>query len=94
MCPPVDRLLMHATHPSQRESNSHRIRCYGSRLVNNIENHNVRSVLCARAQAFVDQVCRAGPTAAGRRATFSKFIENPGIARDLYKPRVSEGTCL
>ena len=49
---------------------------YVSQLVNNIESHNVCSVLCARAQAFVDQVCRAGSSAAGRRAKFSKWMKN------------------
>ena len=52
------------------------MRCYVSRFVNNNDNHNVRSILCAQAQAFVDQVCRAGPSAARRRATFIKLKKN------------------
>ena len=58
-----------------QRSPSNTVRCYVSRLVIHVDNHNVRSVLCARAQALVDQVCRAGPSAAGCRAMFSKFNE-------------------
>ena len=63
-------------------------------IFHNIQNHNVRYVLCARAQAFVDQVCRAGPSATGRRATFSKLNEKPGIVIQMFKPRASQDTCL
>ena len=42
--------------------------------ISHIENHSVCSVLCARAQAFVDQVCQADPSADGRRATFRKLM--------------------
>ena len=59
------------------------------RLVHNAQNEIVRYVLCARAQAFVGQVCRAGPSATGRRATFSKLNEKPEIVAEMRKPRVS-----
>ena len=65
------------------------MRSYILCLVNNIENHNVRSVICARAQAFVDQVCGACPSATGRRAPFRKLNEKPGIVPELYRRRVS-----
>ena len=55
--------------------------CCFTRLVYNVVNHNVRSVLCARAQTFVDKVCRAGPSDAGRRAKGSNCLDlsNTGI---------------
>ena len=62
---------------------------YVLRLVNSIENHYVRSVICARAQAFVDQVCGACPAAAGPRAPFSKLNEKPGIVPEFYRRRFS-----
>ena len=57
-----------------QQSATNTVRSYFPSLINDIEKHIVCSVLCARAQAFVDQVCRADPSAAGRRATFSKLI--------------------
>ena len=66
-----------------QQSPTNRMRSYVLRLVNNIENHNVRSVIRARAQAFVDQVCGACPSTAGRRAPFSKLNEKTGIVPEL-----------
>ena len=48
-------------NPRVQPSPVNTMRSYVSRLVDNIENYTVRSVLRARAQAFVDQVCRACP---------------------------------
>ena len=62
------------------------MRCYISRLVIDVVNHNVRSVLFARKQALVDQVCRACPSAAGRRATFSEVSLN----QELFKICMSQ----
>ena len=58
-----------------QQSPMNTMRCYISRLIIDVANHNVRSV-CARTQALVDQVCRACPSAAGRRATFSELLLN------------------
>ena len=77
-----------------QQSPTNAMRRYVSHLVNYIGDHNVRSVLGARAQALVDQVCRAGPSAAGRRATFSILNDKPGIIPHLCKTRVTYGTCL
>ena len=59
-----------------QQSPTNTMRSYFRRLISDsdIENDNVCSVLCARAQAFFDQVCRADPSAAGRRVTFSKLM--------------------
>ena len=72
-----------------QQSPTKTMRSYVLRLFKNIENHNVRSVICARAQAFVDQVCGACPAAAGRRAPFSKLNEKTGIVPELCRGRVS-----
>ena len=72
-----------------QQSPTNTMRSYVFSLINNIENHNVRSVIRARAQAFVDQVCGACPSAAGRRAPFSKLNEKPGIVPEFYRRRVS-----
>ena len=50
-----------------QQSPTNTMRYFFPRLCNDIENKNVFSVLCARAQAFVDQVLRANPSAARRR---------------------------
>ena len=72
-----------------QQSPTNTMRSYVFSLINNIENHNVRSVIRARAQAFVDQVCGACPSAAGRRAPFSKLNKKPGIVPELYIRSVS-----
>ena len=78
-----------------QRSPTNTVRRYVSSLFNNFEDHNVWSVHCARAQAFVNHVCRAGrPSAAGRRAMFRKLNEKPWIVPELYKTRVLYGTCL
>ena len=59
-----------------QQSPTNTMRFYISRLFIDVANQNVRSVLCARTQALVDQVCRACPSAAGRRATFSELSLN------------------
>ena len=59
--------------------------CYVSRLVSDIEKLTVCSVVCARGQAFADQVCQAIPSAAGRHAAFSKLREDE--ARVVYTMR-------
>ena len=46
-----------------------------------IENQNVRCVFFARGQAFVDQVCHAGPSTTGRHAEFNKFIEIGNLSK-------------
>ena len=55
-----------------QQSPMNKMRSCARKTFNDVESHNVCSVLCARAQAFVDQVCRADYSAAGRRARFSK----------------------
>ena len=71
------------------EAQTNTMRRYVSCLVNDIENHDVRSVLFARALAFLNQVCRVGPSAAGRRAMFNKLNGKPAIYKGLYDPRAS-----
>ena len=68
-----------------QQSPKNTMRSYVFSLVNNIENHNVRSVIRARAQAFVDQVCGECPSAAGRLAPFSKLNEKPRIFPELCR---------
>ena len=69
-----------------QQSPMNTMRCYVSRLVHKNQNHDVRSVLLALAQALVDQACRADPSAAGCCATLSKLNGTPGIVPDLYNP--------
>ena len=62
------------------------MRSYASQLVEDSESHNVCSVLCARAQAFSDQVNRAG-SSAGRRAKFTKLMKKQELSRFVYTTR-------
>ena len=73
-------------------------RCYVSRLFNtentenndnHFENRKVRSVFCAPAEAFFDQVCRTSPSRTGRRAALITLNEKPRIVPELYERRVS-----
>ena len=59
-----------------QQSPTNATRCYVSRLINEIDGHNLCSILCARAQAFADQVCQGSSSAAGHRATFGKVTKN------------------
>ena len=72
-----------------QQSPTNTMRSYVLRLFNYIENHNARSEICARAQAFVDQVCGACPSAAGRRGPFSKLNGKLAIVPEFYRRRVS-----
>ena len=53
-----------------QQSPTNTMRSYVSPVVNDIESHDVCDALRVFAQAFVDQVRRAGPSNVGCHATF------------------------